>query len=191
MEDAEARSDAAAGAGPAVYTCPSCSERSEFEHVPGDGLLECPACGAQFFAPRDGAESDSGPDHGDDEAEFQGAEDRSDELDGLRIRQLSALRRATSRQRSYVLIGWVACLVAVIQLLWMTVQHVRMAGWDRRPIAYLMFAAAGLLGSVLFMRRAREYTRELSRSALTEPEAAPDFSTLSDGSQRVRNLEEM
>ena len=47
-----------------------------------------------------------------------------------------------------------------------------------------------MAGSFL-LRQVAALNRELRRPAVTEPEAPPDFSTLSDGSQRWKNLEDM
>src|SRR5688500_20375866 len=63
------------------------------------------------------------------DAHEPGEDERADELDGLRIRQLSALRRGAYRGRSYALIGVGACVVTAIQLLLMMIAHVRGRGW--------------------------------------------------------------
>jgi hypothetical protein len=47
-----------------------------------------------------------------------------------------------------------------------------------------------MAGSFL-LRQVAALNRELRQPALTEPAAPPDFSTLSDGSQRWKNLEDM
>src|SRR2546421_12871854 len=49
-------------------------------------------------------------------------------LDGLRVRQLAAMRRAAYRARSYCVIALGVCGVAAAQLVLMTVRHVRHAG---------------------------------------------------------------
>jgi ABC-type nickel/cobalt efflux system permease component RcnA len=114
------------------------------------------------------------------------------ELDGQRIRQLAALRRGAIRARSWCLITAGVCLVGAIQLVIFSVQLIRAPGsaWLRIP-CYLMVAAAGLWLTVYFLRRARVLKREIGRSALGQPETSPDFSQLSDGSQRWKNLEDI
>ncbi|MGA3066808.1 MAG: hypothetical protein ABSF29_08180 [Tepidisphaeraceae bacterium] len=114
-----------------------------------------------------------------------------DELDGVRIRKLAALRRAAYRSRSYCIIAGVACGVGVVQLL-----DDALHDWDYdpdhlRPVAY--FAAAMVLVAlgIVFLRWAIRLNREAKRSSLAPPGKPPDFSTLSDGSQRARNLENM
>jgi hypothetical protein len=48
-----------------------------------------------------------------------------------------------------------------------------------------------LVGAVYFFRLALRFHREAKQSAIPPPSAPPDFSQLQDGSQIVRNLEEI
>jgi hypothetical protein len=50
---------------------------------------------------------------------------------------------------------------------------------------------AAVIAGGHFVARIVELNHELQQSALSEPEAPPDFSTLSDGSQQWKNLEQM
>jgi len=111
-------------------------------------------------------------------------------LTAARVRQLSALRRGAYRTRSYFVIAVVACVVAEGQLAMMTVRHVRAAGWQLRPLGYVCGIFAAMMAAAYFLRRAAELTREL-RTRAPDPQAAPDFSTLSDGSHAWKNLEQM
>ena len=127
------------------------------------------------------------------EDEEEHAEARDDELDGLRIRQLSALRRGAYRARSYAIIGAAAGFVVAVQLVIMTVAYVRAQGWGRWPIGYVLFAAAAVMVGLHFARRALEIHREI-RTPIElppPPPGGPDFSTLSDGSQQWKNLEDI
>jgi hypothetical protein len=117
--------------------------------------------------------------------------DREEELSNLRIRQIAALRRGAYRSRSYCIVGVVALVVAAVKLITMTVRHVRYAGWQLRPAGYLCAAAAALMGAGFFAARALELTREVAKPLLVDPPEPPDFSTLSDGSQHAKHLEEM
>ena len=121
------------------------------------------------------------------------AGDFADELDGLRIRQLSTLRRGAYRARSYAIIGAVAGFVVAIQLVIMTVPLVRARGWGRWPIGYVLFAAAAVMIGAYFTRRALEVHREIKTPAPLPPTplGGPDFSTLSDGSQQWKNLDDI
>jgi hypothetical protein len=119
-------------------------------------------------------------------------ESRDDELDGLRIRQLAALRRGAYRARSYAIIGAVAGFVVAVQLGIMTVTYVRSRGWGLWPAWYVLFAIATAMVGVYFVHRAMELHREIRTPAPLPPEPEePDFSTLSDGSQQWKNLEDI
>ena len=121
------------------------------------------------------------------------AGDFADELDGLRIRQLSALRRGAYRARSYAIIGAAAGFVVAVQLVIMTVAYVRAHGWGRWPTGYVLFAAAAVMMGCFFARRALEIHREIRTPVELPPPppGGPDFSTLSDGSQQWKNLEDI
>ena len=116
-----------------------------------------------------------------------------DELDGVRIRQLAAVRRGAFRARSYALVVTAGCIVVAIQLLFMTVEAARGGGWGLMTTGYVLFAVALLLVAAHFGRRVRELSEELNAPAPLPPEppGGPDFSTLSDGSQQWKNLEDI
>jgi hypothetical protein len=72
----------------------------------------------------------------------------------------------------------------------MTMQEVR-RGSIVLPIGFCFAAAAALMGSSYFIRSALLLTKEIRTSfSIPEPTTPPDFSTLSDGSQRWKNLGE-
>jgi hypothetical protein len=118
-------------------------------------------------------------------------DDFADELDGLRIRQLTALRRGAIRARSYALIGAAACFVGAIQLVVLTVRHVRAWGFGLQPVGYILFAIVALMLCGYAARRARQLQKEIDTPIPLPPAPpdGPDFSTLSDGSQHWKNLE--
>lgn len=183
---------------PAAPACPGCGQPVPADAPAEYGLLQCPWCGAQFFAPAsdDGPGAESGhPGEGPDDAGIDTPPDRrgdfTAELDGLRVRQIAALRRGGYRERSYCVIAAVALGVVAVQLVILAAQHARSAGWGARPVGYVMFAAFALLAAGYFVRRIVRLTRELKRSAIAPPAHEPDFSTLSDGSQQWKNLEGM
>lgn len=147
-------------------------------------LLKCPACGHESFVP-------AADDADDDPAESEAAVTSDDELSAIRIQNLSRQRRATNRAASYYVVAAGVCAVGIAQLLWMTWQHVRSAGWTPRPIGYLIFVLLAAWGGVFFLRRARELRAEATQSRLAEPVIEPDFATLDDGSKQWKNLENL
>jgi hypothetical protein len=118
--------------------------------------------------------------------------DESDEADlsGLKIKQISALRRGAYRTRSWLMIGAISCAVGAAQLVFLAIKA-RRAGLRLVPLGEVLMAVIGLGLCVYFSRRALEAHREIQKSRLQEPTTPPDFSTLSDGSQRWRNLQSM
>ncbi|HYO07633.1 MAG TPA: hypothetical protein VER17_01550 [Tepidisphaeraceae bacterium] len=181
---------------PSAYACPRCQQPVVIPAAtPGAGADEddataaaggggeyftCPSCGGEFTVPRE---------HGD---VHDGGQERAHELDGTRIRLLAAGRRAAYRARSYCVIAAAACAVAVVQLLWMTLRHVRDVGWTRQPFGYLLLAALAVAGGAYFARRAAALHREARRTLLAAaPEQPPNFDGLDDGSGRWKNLEDV
>jgi hypothetical protein len=105
----------------------------------------------------------------------------ADELDGIRIHRLAALRKAAYRARSHCIIGAVAGLVLAIQLVWMAVQG--------RSITCGVIAIAALCSAIALILRAQKINRDATQSSMADPVAPPDFTDLSDGSQQAANLE--
>jgi hypothetical protein len=114
-----------------------------------------------------------------------------DELDQNRVRQLLVLRRSAYRRRSYAIIAMVACAVAAGQLAWMTIDYLRVIGVAIRPVLYLAGLILAVVGTLYFARQAMTLHRETTQEFLSDPEKPPDFSTLSDGTERWRRLEEI
>jgi hypothetical protein len=164
-----------------AYFCPDC----EFGLVGVENdpeLLYCQRCDKHFAVPAE----DRAKKH-----ESRDATDRQDELDGLRIRQLASARRAAYRSRSYCVIAAMVCVVAVVQLAWNGIALLRAAGWGMRPVSYFLFAILAGWGAAFFTRKAMELNREAKKSTLPDPTTSPDFSNLSDGSERWKNLEDV
>jgi hypothetical protein len=113
------------------------------------------------------------------------------ELDGLRIRQLSTMRRAAYRSRSHAVVAMLVCVVAVVQAAIDLIGDVRHAAIGWRIPVYLAFIVAGTVGAIFFARRASALHREAKATRLQPPATPPDFSTLGDGSQRWPNLEDI
>jgi hypothetical protein len=114
------------------------------------------------------------------------------ELDGVKIRQFTALRRSAIRMRSWLLIGAAVCAVGAMQLLILAVQLAhRNRSWGVWQTLYIAIAGLAVFGIRHFLRKAGRYKREIEKPLLKDPEAPPDFSTLGDGSDRWKNLEDI
>ena len=168
-----------------AYACPHCGQPAEITPEPAARLFSCPACGEAFIVAAEDGSTDL-PEESTDSPYLP-----EEELSALRIHQLAAGRRATYRARSYCLIATIVCVVCIVQLIWMTVQHIRKIGWTSRPMGYLLFILLAFVAAVHFARRSMELHREAKHSALSEPPSSPDFSTLDDGSKRWKNLEDV
>lgn len=112
-----------------------------------------------------------------------------EEISELRIRQIALERRSLYRIRSYFVIAAAACAVVAIQLAWMIIDRARAGVWDKRAVGYLLFDVLAIIATPHFIRRAVAAHREAARSRIAAPTSPPDFSTLGDGSQRSKNLE--
>jgi len=180
---------------PESIACPHCSAELEAAAIDVPQVIVCPACQQSFVLPGiDG--STELPIDQDDQREREEAEQRlvqrqTEELSGLRIRNLSVGKRAAIRARSYFLVAALGCLVAFGQCLSNVVNHViirQLTLWD---VTYVLIGIASIWGVDFCLRRARALLREIEATSLSEPTAAPDFAPLNDGSQIVRNLEEI
>ncbi len=125
------------------------------------------------------------------ESEPDPIDDRAAELDGLRIRQLATLRRAAYRSRSHTIVAMLVCAVAMVQAAIFLVQHLMHIGFNWRALLYSGILIVGAFGATFFMRRAIALHREATQTHTPAPTTPPDFSTLSDGSQRWKNLEDL
>ncbi len=194
------------------FTCPNCGEAIHAPAADGEQLLICPHCDSEMTIPdpaqaTQGVEQATGENPIDNEAPWVVVEDdddadadapeepadpQEDELDGLRIRQYAASRRAIYRSRSYALIAALVCLVAAVQLVFNAIGRFHGTTPGIRPYAYLCFALAGFLAFIYFLRRMLELNREVRGMHPHEPtNPNPDFTPLSDGSQRWKRLDDI
>jgi uncharacterized Zn finger protein (UPF0148 family) len=169
----------------AHYHCPNCG--GLIAATAGQRLIICPHCNEQSFI---ADESTQEGESSEQTEPVKSAVPREPELSELRIKQISNLRRGAYRNRSWCVVAAVLCLVGAAQLVQMTVREAR-RGSVILPIGFCLAAAAAVLGSGYFVRSIRLLTREIRASTLPEPAMPPDFSTLSDGSQQWRNLDEI
>lgn len=177
--------------------CPHCATAQDAQPGERAQLLLCACCGRSFILPAaDGSTppvARVGGEEGfvviDDSAQADDTTDESDELDGLRIRQLAQARRAAYRSRSYCLIGSAVAAAAAGQLVYKAIVNVRIAGWTIAPVLYLAAVGPALYLAWRLLCRARKLGQEARASLLVEPTAPPDFGPLSDGSQVWKRLE--
>ncbi len=113
-----------------------------------------------------------------------------DHLNERHIKSIAHEKRAAYRNRTYMLLIAITCVVGASQLCWLAYGQVLEHKW--KPVAACAVIAGGLiLASLGFFRRARAYGIEAKKTAITEPNVEPDFAPLSDGSQVVENLENL
>jgi hypothetical protein len=117
------------------------------------------------------------------------ASENSGELDALRIRRWAALRRSAYRSRSYAVIAAAGCIGAAGELVYLAIPHLRAAGGIVWGILYLVGVVLLLVMAAYFGRLTLVYHRQARESALAPPAKPPDFSALCDGSQILKNLE--
>ena len=171
---------------PLLLTCPYCGHEVAVEYRMGQ-MPRCPGCGEAFVI--------------DDETDDSVDKLVKDaELSSLHIMQLARQRRSLIRSRSYMLILTIASLVMAIQLVVSMLRlALRPASWqpvDRtRSMMFMALLAAWFVISLVllgwFGRKASELKKQIFHSDLPEPTTPPDYSSLCDGSQHVRALEQM
>lgn len=155
------------------YTCPHCGEAVTIEPSDVSSLVTCPHCAGEFIASDDVPEEDRR---------------RDAELDGMRVRQIALVRRAEIRTQSYLIVVAVGCAAGAAQCLFNIVRSHR----STSRIAILSaIMLATTWGAVLCFRKARRIGRELKRPLIEEPIVPPDFSELGDGSQQLKDLENL
>ena len=185
---------------PITLNCPHCAEAIECELADQPQVAKCPYCAGAFMLP--GADGSTLPvvrlGAGDEfvvddtaAAERRREERDREELDGLKIRQIAAGKRAANRSRTYCLVVAIAGLVAAIQLGWKAFKALRFQGWTNQTAAFVLTIPVCLWLAVRFYRRSEAFRKEAGQSALTDPDTPPDLDSLSDGSQHWKNLDGM
>jgi hypothetical protein len=168
--------------------CPNCGQPATIKTDDSGSVIHCPACDADFVA-TSGEQTDGCAVEW--EEPLPTAEGADDELDGLRIRKLVRARRSAIRARTYAVVILICSMFMAVQLILTDVQEVHLYGWDAWAILYTIFAGAMVITATVASRKAAALHRESNLSDMDEPERAPHFDDLSDGSQRVRNLEQI
>jgi hypothetical protein len=115
----------------------------------------------------------------------------TNELDASRIQRIAKLRRAAIRSRSYCIIALVFCVVAAFQLIYAAIHRYKSGVGGIATFSYLVYAAMLLFAAGYCIRLAGRFHREARLPPAAMPDRPPDFSKLSDGSQRARNLDQI
>ena len=165
--------------------CPSCEQPVDAPADPTQNLVVCPHCGNQFFTEIVDEEE---PDEEAARAEFEAELNRERDLDGLRIRSLSADRRGLYRARTYYILGMGGCVFGIYLIL----NELVHGSFNRvGQLSMVMLAIGCAMGVPFFWKKIAELHEELRKPTLKDPDQPPDFEPLSDGSQTWKQLEEM
>jgi hypothetical protein len=153
--------------------------------------LQCPHCG-ELFSISSEAFAESAPPDGVEDAQARAEMEarREADLSELRIRQVVGLRRGAYRSRAYLIIGLFICAVGFVLFPVLAVRDWRL-GLRLGPLTDLILAAGAIVLFQQLLRRLPNLNREIRESKMSDPEAPPDLSTLSDGSQWWANLDEL
>jgi hypothetical protein len=116
--------------------------------------------------------------------------DRESAFDKLRIENFTALRMGAIRARSWWLIALCMSLLTALDML----GKAAIFFWIFHRLAVIpLLRVAVAIAVICFAKhawtRAKAFKREIDKSALPDPVTPPDFSTLNDGSDRWKHLE--
>lgn len=117
--------------------------------------------------------------------------DENADLSELRIRQITAMRRSIHRSRSHALIAAGVCAVAAIECVVLAISHLRNFGIGIWSVVYIGGAMITGYGAAAFLKTAAKLRRQTNEPILPAADAHPDFSSLGDGSEMIRKLEEI
>jgi hypothetical protein len=171
---------------PVRLHCPGCEEEVDIAPEAAGRLVRCPYCNTDFFA---SAEQSHEP-VVDDTSSEQLEQDRANAFDKMRIRNYMALRMSAVRVRSWWLIGfWTASLLMLDMAGRIAMYLVYFHRWGWSPTINLLIATGEFLFARHCRKRAAELKKEIDHSSIPEPTTPPDFSTLNDGTDRWKDLE--
>lgn len=178
------------GSEPIIYHCPHCGGLVSVEGPTQSGL-RCPHCGESFSIASDDVPANTAAGGVEDaQARAETEARREADLSERRIRQVANLRRGAYRTRSWLIIGACTCAVGFAQLVHLAIRDWRF-GLRLGPAADVILAMLAAAVFWHFVRRIRALSREIHEPPMHDPATPPDFSTLSDGSQRWANLDEL
>ncbi len=172
-------------------SCPACGQPVERPDDMMQNLLVCLHCGHQFFieiAPPDEIAVDDETAREELRRKVEAEQNRERDLDGMRIRALSTERRAMYRTRSFLIVAVFGCGFG-IYLIVNELIHGQCTRLGQGAMVVLAIGCA--MGIPFFGRKIASLQAELRKPVMSEPTEPPDFELLGDGSQTVRQLEEM
>ena len=168
------------------FACPGCGEEVDVALASSGRLVRCPYCSSDFFAAADKSHLEIVD---DTDSELLEA-DRASAFDKLRIANYTALRMSAIRARSWWLIGLFLALLVMLDMLGNTLIYIWVFHrWGIWPTVRIGLYIVALVFARHAYRRAADFKREIDRSALPEPTTPPDFSTLQDGTEQWKHLE--
>jgi hypothetical protein len=166
------------------FWCPGCDEEVNVSPDAVGQLVRCPYCNTDFFASDDLSHQtivDDTPER---------VINHDQEIDAARVKLLSRRRMALIRSGSWWTVGLLTCCIGVGSF---SFKAVRIAIEDRRwgvwPTICMMVVASAVWFGRRCYRQRRLVDAEIAKSALPDPEAPPDFSTLGNGQDRWKELE--
>ncbi len=117
------------------------------------------------------------------------AEMPRDDLDGLRIQRIAAVRRGLYRSRSYCLVGMWGCFGAAAQCAWLMLRQIHRGALDWWTAGWLACIIVLAWTGLRLLGNSRRLLAMARQSTLTDsPATPPDFSKLSDGSHIWKGL---
>ena len=166
--------------------CPGCGEEVEVSPESAGQLVRCSYCNTDFFASKEQSHLQVV----DDTAPAQAEQDREIAFDKLRIEHFTALRMGAIRARSWWLIAMCMCALIVLDMLGKVIVEISVNHhWGLWPTLRVGLAIAAGFSAKHAYQRAAQFKKEIDKSAIPEPTTPPDFSTLDNGSDRWKDLE--
>jgi hypothetical protein len=168
------------------FACPGCTEAIDVPAESAGKLVRCPYCNTHFFASAEQADQPVVDDTTPESTDI----DRESAFNKLRIANYTALRMGAIRARSWWLIAMVLAILIVLDMMANAALYVAMFHrWGVWPTLRVVIGVLCTKFAAHAWRRAAALHREISKSAIPEPTTPPDFSTLDDGSDRLKQLE--
>jgi hypothetical protein len=166
--------------------CPGCDEEVDVSPDSVGNLVRCPYCNTDFFASDNLSHQLVVDDTPDREV------NRDLEIDAARVKLLSMRRMAIIRSGSWWTVGLATCCIGAVAF---SFKAVGIAVADRHWGVWPTVCMTVVTSAVWFARHCYRQRRlvdaEIAKPTLPEPETPPDFSTLGNGQDRWKALEDV